>query len=62
MIKSKLSLKISQLQELIKVLESLEQKENNQAAGTVSQLLKMMTSLLEEVDHRLTELEKKCPN
>jgi hypothetical protein len=57
---SNLSLKIQKIKELSKELKRLEQKENNQGAGTISQLLKIMSSLFEEVDQRLTELENKC--
>ena len=53
-----LSLKIQKLKKIVKVLKDLEQKENNQEAGTISYLLKMMSSLFEEVDQRLTELER----
>ena len=56
--KLKLALKISKIKQIIKELAALEQEENNQEAETVSQLLKMMVSLFEEVDQRLTELEK----
>jgi phage host-nuclease inhibitor protein Gam len=54
---SNLSLKIQKIKELSKELKRLEQKENDQGAGTISQLLKIMSSLFEEVDQRLTELE-----
>jgi hypothetical protein len=54
---SELTLKIQKIKELVKHLENLEQAENNQEAGVISQLLKMMTSLFEEVNQRLTELE-----
>ena len=53
----KLALKISKIKQIIKDLENLEQKENDQGAGVISQLLKMMADLFEEVDQRLTELE-----
>ena len=53
----KLASKISKIKQIIKDLENLEQKENDQGAGVISQLLKMMADLFEEVDQRLTELE-----
>ena len=53
--KSKLTLKIQKIKQIIKELDQLE---NNDSAETISQLLKMMTSLFEEVNQRLTELEK----
>jgi hypothetical protein len=52
---SKLTLKIQKIKQIIKELEQLE---NNDSAETISELLKMMVSLFEEVDQRLTELEK----
>ena len=52
---SKLTLKIQQIKEIIKDLDQLE---NNDSAEIISQLLKMMSNLFEEVDQRLTELEK----
>jgi phage host-nuclease inhibitor protein Gam len=55
--KQKLALKIQKIKEIIKEFKRLEQKENDQVAGAVSQLLKMMSDLFEEVDQRLTELE-----
>jgi len=51
----KLAAKIHKIKEIIKHLENLK---NNPEAGVISQLLKMMSSLFEEVDQRLTELEK----
>jgi hypothetical protein len=51
---SKLTLKIQKIKQIIKELEQLE---NNDSAETISELLKMMVSLFEEVDQRLTELE-----
>jgi hypothetical protein len=54
-ISSNLSLKIQKIKQAIKELDQLE---NNDSAEMVSQLLKMMTNLFEEVDQRLTELEK----
>ncbi len=52
---SKLTPKIQSLKEIIKDLESLE---SNQEAETVSQLLKIIVDLFEQVEKRLTELEK----
>lgn len=54
-----LSLKIQQLKALVKGLADLERQANNQEAGTISQLLAMMTDLFEEVEQRLIALEKK---
>jgi ribosome-binding protein aMBF1 (putative translation factor) len=51
----KLALKIHKIKAIIKHLENLK---NNPEAEVISQLLKMMSSLFEEVDQRLTELEK----
>ena len=51
----KLTPKIQSLKEIIKDLESLE---SNQEAETVSQLLKIIVDLFEQVEKRLTELEK----
>jgi hypothetical protein len=51
-----LSLKIQKIRQIIKELDQLK---NNNSAEFTSQLLKMMTDLLEEVDQRLTELENK---
>jgi len=51
----KLTPKIQLLKEIIKDLESLE---SNQEAETVSQLLKIIVDLFEQVEKRLTELEK----
>ena len=50
----KLALKISKIKSIIKDLDKLE---NNPEAENLSQLLKMMADLFEEVDQRLTELE-----
>lgn len=55
----KLAQKIQSLEEIIKDLDQLE---SNDSAETVSQLLKIMTNLFEEVEQRLTELEKKKAN
>ena len=52
---SELTLKIQSLKQIIKDLKKLE---NNQEAETISQLLKIMVSLFEEVDQRLTKLTK----
>jgi len=52
---SKLTPKIQSLKEIIKDLESLE---SNQEAETISQLLKIIVDLFEQVEKRLTELEK----
>ena len=52
----KLTQKIQSLKETIKDLEQLK---NNDSAELVSLLLKRLTSMLEEVDQRLTALEKK---
>ncbi len=51
---SNLSLKISKIKSIIKDLDKLE---NNPEAENLSQLLKMMTDLFQEVDQRLTKLE-----
>jgi hypothetical protein len=56
--KQELFLKIQKIKELVKDLENLEQKENNQEAGIISQLLKMISSMFEDVEQRLKELEK----
>ena len=50
---SKLTQKIQSLKQIIKELKQLE---NNDTAENLTQLLKMMVSLFEEVDQRLTEL------
>ena len=52
---SKLTLKIQSLKQIIKELKQLE---NNDAVETISELLKIMVSLFEEVDQRLTKLTK----
>jgi len=52
---SKLTLKIQSLKQIIKELKQLE---NNDTAETISELLKIMVSLFEEVDQRLTKLTK----
>ena len=52
---SKLTLKIQSLKQIIKELKQLE---NNDAVETISELLKIMVSLFEEVDQRLKALEK----
>ena len=52
---SKLTLKIQSLKQIIKELKQLE---NNDSVETVSELLKIMVSLFEEVDQRLTKLTK----
>jgi len=53
---NQLKTKIQSLKEIIKELDQLE---NNDLAEITSQLLKIMISLIEELDQRLTELEKK---
>ncbi len=53
----KLASKISKIKQIIKDLENLEQKENDQGAGVISQLLKIMADLFEDVEQRLTKLE-----
>jgi len=53
---NQLKTKIQSLKEIIKDLKSLK---SNPEAKTISQLLKIITDLCQEVDHRLTELEKK---
>jgi len=52
---SKLTQKIQSLKEIIKDLDQLE---NNDAAEITSQLLKIIVDLFEQVEKRLTELEK----
>ena len=52
---SKLTQKIQSLKPIIKELKQLE---NNDTAETISELLKIMVSLFEEVDQRLTKLAK----
>ena len=52
---SKLTLKIQSLKQIIKELKQLE---NNDTAETISELLKIMVSLFEEVDQRLKALEQ----
>ena len=52
---SKLTLKIQSLKQIIKELKQLE---NNDSVETISELLKIMVSLFEEVDQRLTKLTK----
>jgi hypothetical protein len=54
--KPKLTQKIQSLKEIIKDLDQLE---NNDLAEIISQLLKIMISLIEELDQRLKPLEKK---
>ncbi|CAI2162047.1 11664_t:CDS:2, partial [Funneliformis geosporum] len=55
--KLELTQKIQILQELTTQLEVHE--ENNQEAGVMSHFLKIIANLFEEVNQRLTELEKK---
>jgi hypothetical protein len=52
---SKLTQKIQSLKPIIKELKQLE---NNDTAETISELLKIMVSLFEEVDQRLKALEQ----
>ena len=54
-----LKIKIRKLREIIEGLADLEQKENNQQAGNMAYLLKMITDTFEDVEQRLTALEKK---
>ena len=49
----------SQIQSLKEIIKDLAQLENNDSAELVSQLLKIMVSLFEEVERRLLELENK---
>jgi len=57
-----LSLKIQKLKAIVKALERLECEENNQEAGVIAQLLKMMSDTFEEVEQRLMALEKNKPS
>jgi ribosome-binding protein aMBF1 (putative translation factor) len=57
--KQGLAQKLQNTKELIQALEELEYEENNQEAGNISHLLKIMTDMFEEVDQRLKALEKK---
>ena len=52
--KPKLTQKIQSLKQIIKDLDKLE----NQEAEITSQLLKIIADLFQELDQRLTELEK----
>jgi hypothetical protein len=52
---NQLKTKIQSLKEIIKELDQLE---NNDSAAITSQLLKIITDLFEELDQRLTKLEK----
>ena len=54
-----LKIKIQKLREIIEGLADLEHEENNQQAGNIAYLLKMITDTFEDVEQRLTALEKK---
>ena len=56
--KSELTLKIQKIKAIVKALEDLEREENNQEAGTISQLLAMIAITFEDVEQRLIALEK----
>lgn len=46
------------IQSLKKIIQDLDQLENNDSAEMISLLLKKLTSLFEEIEQRLTKLEK----
>jgi hypothetical protein len=48
----------TKIQSLKQIIKELDQLENNDSAEITSQLLKIMISLIEEIDQRLKVLEK----